>query len=121
MTANVSYEGVSKSQDYDVLLLSECRKKYVAQENFDELTESNRYSDFENGNISYKNALICVNPAFDESTIDDTETNSANNALKLRSNNENTAYFETEKLYDIFLNQNIVNLQYCASFRYTAK
>lgn len=102
LTANVSYEGVSKSQDYDVLLLSEGRKKYVAQENFDELTESNRYSDFENGNISYKNALICVNPAFDESTIDDTETNSANNALKLRSNNENTAYFETEKLYDIF-------------------
>ena len=102
MTANVNYEGVSKSQEYDVLVMSSGRKKYVLEENFDELTESNRYSDFESGNISYKNALICVNPTFDETTIDYAETNSSDNALKLRSNNEKTAYFETKKLYDIF-------------------
>ena len=102
LSANVSYEGVSKNQEYDVLVRSSGRKKYVLEENFDELTESNRYSDFENGNISYKNALICVNPTFNEEEVDEAETNSSDNALKLRSNNEKTAYFETKKLYDIY-------------------
>ena len=101
LNANVSYEGASKSQDYQVLVLKDQRIKYILDENFDELTESNRYSDFENGNVSYKNALICENPTFDASVVDDTETNAFNNALKFRSNNENGASFTTNSLNNI--------------------
>ncbi len=103
LSAKVEYDGVNKIQDYQVLVLKDERIKYILDENFDSLTESSRYSTIENEKIIYNNALICVNPTFDESSIDETETNASNNALKLRSNNEKIANFEVVSLNNIQL------------------
>ena len=101
LSANVSYGGASKSQDYQVIVLKNQRIKYVLEEDFNSLTESTRYSDIENEKVTYKNALVCVSPRFDESEIDETDTNSFDNAIKFRSNNENEASFTTINLNNI--------------------
>ena len=96
MSASISYEGYNEVVDFDVLVRKDERIKYFLDENFDDLNTSTRYSNIENENISYYNVLIAEDPSFDPESIDYSETNTSDYMLKMRSNNESMAYFETK-------------------------
>ncbi|MBP5408286.1 MAG: MBL fold metallo-hydrolase [Bacilli bacterium] len=96
MSPIISFEGYSEAVVFEVLARKDERIKYYLDENFDDLNTSTRYSDIENENISYYNVLITEDPSFDPASVDYSETNTGDYMLKMRSNNENMAYFETK-------------------------
>ena len=71
---------------------------YEFSDNFDGLDETTRYQTIKNNTISYYNVMVNIDPAFDASTLDPSEVNSTPNFLKLRSNKDSFAYFESEQI-----------------------
>lgn len=98
MRATISFDGYSDSMDFDVLALKDARVKYILDESFDDFNTTSRYSDIENDNISFFKAMITEDPTFDPASVDESETNTGDNMLKLRSNKDSIAYFETKSL-----------------------
>ena len=107
LRAVFKYQELSKAENYDVLVLSRLREVNSLDENYNDLTTSSRYSTIDTGLVTYKGALITENPEFDASSVDASDTNTADNVVKLRSNNENEASLETKllkKAYDFSFN-----------------
>ena len=101
LTATVTYAEVTKSASFDVLVLKDAKKKYLVDEDFNSLDQNSRYISFENGNLTYENAMVVQNPFFNEEEVDVTEVNSGDNCIKLKSNNDKSASISTSSLSSI--------------------